>query len=184
MTPFGCCEVQRDLVDEVARGYALAGGIRGPPRPRGRGRALVGKSRPEPREERVSALTGHDPLSIVLKRFHEPPAAIVADDAGRRVRPSPDVTPMTTTTAKQPTAVESCARRMMCSLWACVLIAPFAVSQCLGVPDPSGGVGVKAELPASGQCFCLIGRRLNKNTGPEGPTVSTPQAGRSLRHSC
>lgn len=99
MTPFGCCEVQRDLVDEVARDYALAGGIRGPPRPRGRGRALVGKSRPEPREERVSALTGHDPLSIVLKRFHEPPAAIVADDAGRRVRPSPDVTSRTTTTA-------------------------------------------------------------------------------------
>jgi len=130
-----------------------AGGIRGPPRPRGRGWALVGKSRPEPREERVSALTGHDPLSIVLKRFHEPPAAIVADDAGRRVRPSPDVTSRTTTTAKQPAAVESCARRMMCSLWACVLIAPFAVSQCLGVPDPSGGVGVKAELPASGQCF-------------------------------
>jgi len=62
----------------------------------------------------------------------------------------------------------------MCSLWAWVLIAPFAVSQCLGVPDPSGGVGVKAELPASGQCFWLIGRRLNKNTGPKGPTVSTP----------
>jgi hypothetical protein len=183
MTPFGRQEVRHDPIYEVARGYALAGGIRGPPRPRGRGRALVGKSRPEPREERVSALTGHDPLSVVLKRFYEPPAAIVADAAGRRVSPSPDVTFRTTTTARQPAAVGSCARRMMCSLWACVLIAPFAVSQCLGVPDPSGGFGV-AELPASGQCFCLIGRRLNKNTGPEGPTVSTPQAGRSLRHSC
>ena len=64
----------------------------------------------------------------------------------------------------------------MRSLWAYVLIAPFAVSQCLGVPDPSGGVGVKGELSASGQCFFLIGRRLNKNTGPKGPTVSTAKA--------
>lgn len=49
---------------------------------------------------------------------------------------------------RQPSAVESCARRMMCALWACVLIAPFAVSQCLGVADPSDGVGVKGELSA------------------------------------
>jgi len=64
------------------------------------------------------------------------------------VRIHPDVTPRTTTTAKQPSAVESCARRMMCALWAYVLIAPFAVSQCLGVADPSDGVGVKGELSA------------------------------------
>ena len=44
----------------------------------------------------------------------------------------------------------------MSALWACVLIAAFAVSQCLGVPDPSDGVGVKGVLPASGQCFCLF----------------------------
>ncbi len=36
----------------------------------------------------------------------------------------------------------------MCALWACVLITPFAVSQCLGVADPSDGVGVKGELSA------------------------------------
>ena len=34
----------------------------------------------------------------------------------------------------------------MSALWAWVLIAPFALSQCLGVPDPSDGVGVKVEL--------------------------------------
>ena len=59
-----------------------------------------------------------------------------------------DVISRTMTTAKQPSAVESCAGRMMCALWACVLITPFAVSQCLGVADPSDGVGVKGELSA------------------------------------
>jgi hypothetical protein len=38
--------------------------------------------------------------------------------------------------------------RMMIVCWANDLIAPFAVSQCLCVPDPSNGVGVKGELPA------------------------------------
>jgi hypothetical protein len=37
---------------------------------------------------------------------------------------------------------------MMIVRWANDLIAPFAVSQCLCVPDPSDGVGVKGELPA------------------------------------
>jgi len=36
----------------------------------------------------------------------------------------------------------------MRALWAYVLIAPFAVSQCLGVADPSDGVVVKGELSA------------------------------------
>jgi len=36
----------------------------------------------------------------------------------------------------------------MSALWAYVLIAPCAVSQCLGVPDPSDGVGVKGVLSA------------------------------------
>ena len=73
--------------------------MRGPPRPRGRGRALVGKSRPEPREERVSALKGNDPLSDVLKRLHGPSAAICADGVGRGAVSHLDVTPRTTTTA-------------------------------------------------------------------------------------
>ena len=38
--------------------------------------------------------------------------------------------------------------RMMIVCWANDLIAPFAVSQCLCVPDPSDGVGVKGVLSA------------------------------------
>lgn len=73
--------------------------MRGPPRPSGRGRALVGKSRPEPREERVSAASGNDPLSDVLQRLHGPSAAIGADGVGRRATTYLDVTTRTTTTA-------------------------------------------------------------------------------------
>lgn len=66
--------------------------------------------------------------------------------------------------------------RMMIVCWANDLIAPFAVSQCLCVPDPSDGVGVKGELPAELAILLFVRRRLNKNTGPKGPTVSTAKA--------
>ena len=109
-----------------------------------------GSSRQEPTgapQERVSALKGDDPLSGSRRRLHGAPEAIYADVRGLPL-PWPHMSRADDVHRWQPSAVESCARRMMRALWACVLIAPFAVSQCLGVPDPSDGVGVKGELPA------------------------------------
>ena len=70
--------------------------------------------------------------------------------------PYPDAAPSAAFTAGSLRLWNHALTRMMSALWACVLIAPFAVSQCLGVPDPSDGVGVTGVLPASGQCFCLF----------------------------
>ncbi len=65
---------------------------------------------------------------------------------------------------------------MMSALWANDLIAPCAVSQGLGVADLSGGVAGKGELPAKLAMLLFVCSRLNKNTGPDGPTVSTAKA--------
>jgi hypothetical protein len=69
-------------------------------------------------------------------------------DLERGVTSSPDVAPRTTFTAGSLRLWNHALTRMMRALWACDLIAPFAVSQCLCVPDPPDGVGVKGELSA------------------------------------
>jgi hypothetical protein len=64
------------------------------------------------------------------------------------VRASPHGTPRGALTAGSLRLWNHALARMMIVRWANDLIAPFAVSQCLCVPDPSDGVGVKGELPA------------------------------------
>ena len=94
------------------------------------------------------ALKGNDPLSGSRRRLHGAPEAIYADSVGRGVRACPHVTPRSTRTAGSLRLWNHALARMMIVRWANDLIAPFAVSQCLCVPDPSDGVGVKGELPA------------------------------------
>ena len=64
------------------------------------------------------------------------------------MRACPHVTPRGALTAGSLRLWNHALTRMMIVRWANDLIAPFAVSQCLCVPDPSNGVGVKGELPA------------------------------------
>lgn len=128
------------------RRFQARTGMVGTSRPRGQDRSIVGKGLPEPREERVSALRVQSLVGL-------PERAERARASGPRMvwgrgGISPSRNDHDHDHRRQPSAVESCARRMMSALWACVLIAPFAVSQCLGVPDPSDGVGVKGVLSA------------------------------------
>jgi hypothetical protein len=111
-----------------------------------RDRSIVGKGLPEPREERVSALRVQSLVGLpkCAGRARASGPRMVWDKGGI----SPSRNAQDHDHRRQPSAVESCARRMMRALWACVLIAPFAVSQCHCVADPSDGVGVKGELSA------------------------------------
>lgn len=125
--------------------------------------------------KRVSALTGHDPLSGGTPRS-EHASCGWRGISGRRI-PPPSATCLAAPASLAALRLWNHAHvRMMSALWANDLIAPCAVSQGLGVADLSGGVAGKGELPAELAMLLFVCSRLNKNTGPDGPTVSTAKA--------